>query len=79
MRKILKSAASLVTGAALAVSVTAMAELPASAASSCSASFDNYSTIISTDHLILMHTIGGKSKEQIHLTNCRYSSVHKWN
>lgn len=45
MRKILKSAASLVTGAALAVSVTAMAELPASAASSCSASFDNYSTI----------------------------------
>ena len=45
MRKILKSAASLVTGAALAVSVTAMAELPASAASSCSASFDSYSTI----------------------------------
>jgi cell wall-associated NlpC family hydrolase len=45
MRKIFKSAASLVTGAALAVSVTAMAELPASAASTCAASFDSYSTI----------------------------------
>lgn len=45
MRKILKSAASLVTGAALAVSVTAMAELPASAASSCSASFTKYNNV----------------------------------
>ncbi len=47
MGKILKSAASLVTGLALAVSVTAVAELPASAAapSSCKASFHTYSTI----------------------------------
>lgn len=47
MGKILKSAASLVTGLALAVSVTVVAELPASAAapSSCKASFHTYSTI----------------------------------
>jgi cell wall-associated NlpC family hydrolase len=45
MGKILKSTASLFTGVALAVSVTATAELPASAATTCSASFTKYSTI----------------------------------
>jgi cell wall-associated NlpC family hydrolase len=45
MGKILKSAASLFTGVALAVSVTATAELPANAATTCSASFTKYSTI----------------------------------
>jgi cell wall-associated NlpC family hydrolase len=45
MGKIVKSAASLVTGVALAVSVTAVAEVPASAATTCSASFRSYSTI----------------------------------
>jgi cell wall-associated NlpC family hydrolase len=45
MGKILKSAASLFTGVALTVSVTATAELPASAATTCSASFTKYSTI----------------------------------
>jgi cell wall-associated NlpC family hydrolase len=45
MGKILKRAASLATGLALAVSVTATAELPASAASTCSASFSKYQTI----------------------------------
>ena len=45
MGKILKRAASLATGLALAVSVTATAELPASAASTCSASFSTYQVI----------------------------------
>jgi cell wall-associated NlpC family hydrolase len=45
MGKILKRAASLATGLALAVSVTATAELPASAASTCSATFSKYQTI----------------------------------
>jgi len=45
MGKILKSAASLLTGVALAVSVSATAELPASAATTCSASFVHYRTI----------------------------------
>lgn len=45
MGKILKRAASLATGLALAVSVTATAELPASAASTCSASFSKYQEI----------------------------------
>jgi cell wall-associated NlpC family hydrolase len=45
MGKILKSTASLFTGVALAVSVTAAAELPANAATTCSASFTTYSTI----------------------------------
>jgi cell wall-associated NlpC family hydrolase len=45
MGKILKRAASLATGLALAVSVTATAELPASAASTCSASFSKYQVI----------------------------------
>ena len=45
MGKILKRTAALVTGAALAVSVAATAELPASAASGCNASFNRYSTI----------------------------------
>lgn len=45
MGKILKSAASLVTGVALAVSVSATAEPPASAATTCSASFTKYRTI----------------------------------
>jgi cell wall-associated NlpC family hydrolase len=45
MGKILKRAASLATGLALAVSVTATAELPASAASTCSASFGTYQTV----------------------------------
>ena len=45
MGNILKSAASLVTGTALAVSVTATAALPASAATTCSASFTTYQTV----------------------------------
>ncbi|GAA1432769.1 hypothetical protein GCM10009616_23120 [Microlunatus lacustris] len=45
MGKILKRAASLATGLALAVSVTATAELPASAASTCSASFSKYQEV----------------------------------
>jgi cell wall-associated NlpC family hydrolase len=45
MGKILKSAASLVTGVALAVSVTATAPPPASAATTCSESFSHYPTI----------------------------------
>ncbi|SDT28313.1 Cell wall-associated hydrolase, NlpC family [Friedmanniella luteola] len=45
MGKILMRAASLATGLALAVSVTATAELPASAASTCSASFSRYQVI----------------------------------
>jgi cell wall-associated NlpC family hydrolase len=45
MGKILKSAASLLTGVALAVSVSATAELPASAATTCDASFNHYYTI----------------------------------
>ena len=45
MGKILKRTAALVTGAAMAVTVVATAELPASAASSCSASFTKYSNV----------------------------------
>ena len=45
MGKIVKSAASLVTGVAMAVSVSATAPLPASAASTCSASFSRYQVI----------------------------------
>lgn len=45
MGKIVKRAASLATGLALAVSVTAAAELPANAASTCSASFSKYQVI----------------------------------
>ncbi len=45
MGRFLKRAASLATGLALAVSVTATAELPASAASTCSASFSKYQVV----------------------------------
>jgi len=45
MGKILKSAAALVTGTALAVSVAATGPLPASAAATCNASFASYTTI----------------------------------
>ena len=45
MGKIVKSAASLVTGVAMAVSVAATAPLPASAASTCNASFSRYQVI----------------------------------
>jgi cell wall-associated NlpC family hydrolase len=45
MGKILKSTASLMTGLALAVSVTATAELPASAATSCKTTFGTYKTV----------------------------------
>lgn len=45
MGKIVKSAAALVTGAAMAVSVAATGPLPASAAAGCNASFANYKTI----------------------------------
>lgn len=45
MGKILKRAASLATGLALAVSVTATADLPANAASTCNASFGKYQEI----------------------------------
>jgi cell wall-associated NlpC family hydrolase len=45
MGKILKRAASLATGLALAASVTATAELPANAAASCNASFSKYQVI----------------------------------
>lgn len=45
MGKILKSSAALVTGLALAVSVSATAELPASAATSCSVSLNTYKTV----------------------------------
>ncbi len=45
MGRLLKRAASLATGLALAVSVTATAELPASAASACSASFGRYQVV----------------------------------
>ena len=45
MGKILTSAASLVTGVALAASVSATAPLPASAASTCSASFSRYQVV----------------------------------
>jgi cell wall-associated NlpC family hydrolase len=45
MGKILRRAAALATGLALATSVTATAELPASAASTCSASFKTYQVI----------------------------------
>lgn len=45
MGKIVKSAAALVTGAAMAVSVAATGPLPASAASTCNTSFASYQTI----------------------------------
>ena len=45
MGKIANSAASLVTGAAMAVSVAATAPIPANAASTCSASFSRYQVI----------------------------------
>lgn len=45
MGKIFKSAAALVTGAAMAVSVAATGPLPASAAATCNASFASYTTI----------------------------------
>lgn len=45
MVKFLKGAASVVTGVALAASVTVGAELPATAASSCDATFSKYQTI----------------------------------
>jgi len=68
MGKIFTRAASLATGAALAISVAVTADLPASAASSCSASFSTY-------HNVRQGTKGTQAKAvECLLRNAGYST-----